>query len=634
MPVCVYCTDLSALHHRMALADLLRGISQGCKACFLLRQAIRQMPSTEQEATHLEWIVDRSMHITLFDNEQQLEDATEVYVGAGSSCFSKAIGPGRSVLEPGWTQAHQRLTQQWLSDCSSHHRICPPAELQSLPTRVVDVGDSENSLRLHISNGALGRYVALSHSWGGHKPIETTKATLQDHCESIKLDASSKTFSDAAQVCRDLGFQYLWIDSLCIVQDDGEDWATEAGKMSHVYRNAALTISAEGAADAREGLYPVQPAACQSQTQVELQYEVSSGQLEKVFVRTRRPGFPKSRIVTNFAHASVSVSESRLASRAWVLQERLLSPRILHFYKEELAWSCCSVSRCECRLDARQTDMSVFKKLQTPGLPRAKLSKELHRHWTDLVVEFTNRKLTKMRDRLPAMSGLAGVCNEITGSKYCAGLFLEDLAYGLLWISDHEGSGAPIIRNDESPDLPSWSWASITGPVKYLDRQRSQFERKSRGNTVIPTLHVIGAHVEPRGPNAFGDVYYGWVCVKAQLLRVTFDENICYPWDSKLRALLRNRGSRKSPAVIPDHLSPSASIDKNNTYLLRAGKFILGGMWSSNASENICLMLEKVNRPGYLDAPLFRRCGFVLNAFPSDLVWAEQFAPTTYVFLV
>ena len=156
------------------------------------------------------------------------EDLMTDELAKGSPPFSAAIGPSRNVLQGGWTEAHRHLVQQWLSSCTLHHRICPTADGRPLPTRVVSVGRTGKDLRLHISNGEQGEYVALSHSWGGHKPRETTKATLHQHCESIHLDESSKTFDDAAKVCRDLGYKYLWIDSLCIVQDDGADWAAEA----------------------------------------------------------------------------------------------------------------------------------------------------------------------------------------------------------------------------------------------------------------------------------------------------------------------------------------------------------------------------------------------------------------------
>jgi hypothetical protein len=562
------------------------------------------------------------------------EDLMTDKLAKGSHPFSAAIGPSRNVLESGWTEAHRYLVQQWLSSCTLHHRICPTADGRPLPTRVIDVGRTERDLHLHISNGEQGEYVALSHSWGGHKPRETTKATLDQHCRSIHLGESSKTFEDAAKVCRDLGYKYLWIDSLCVVQDDDADWAAEAANMSQVYRNAALTISAESAKDARDGLFAVKERNEQSSTHVIIECDSPSGQPGKVCVRTRAPNVQTSRIVTHFAHDSVPMSESRLASRAWVLQERLLSSRILHFYKEELAWSCCSISHCECRMDAGTTDLSIFKKSQNPDLARKTLAREMHQQWTDLVVDFTHRKLTKIRDRLPAISGLASICNEVTGSRYCAGLFFKDMAYGLLWYSDHDASPAPITRNVENSNLPTWSWVSVTGPVKYLDRQRSQFERRSRGNTVIPILGVEATYSETSGPNTFGDVSFGWVCVVGQVLRVDWERSVFRPWNTDLNKRVQSRKESKPPVPIPDYVGPDATINRNNIYFLRAGKYIMGGMYSSNNTENICLMVEKVIRPQYECVPLFRRWGFVLNAFPSDLVWSERDAPSMYVFLI
>lgn len=258
----------------------------------------------------------------------------------------------------------------------------------------------------------------------------------------------------------------------------------------------------------------------------------------------------------------------------------------------------------------------------------------MHQQWTDLVVEFTHRKLTKIRDRLPAISGLASICNEITGSRYCAGLFFKDMAYGLLWYSDHDASPAPITRNVENSNLPTWSWVSVTGPVKYLDRQRSQFERRSRGNTVIPILEVVATYSQTSGPNTFGDVSFGWLCVVGQVLRVDWERSVFRPWNTDLNKRVQSRKESKPPVAIPDYVGPDATINRNNIYFLRAAKYIMGGMYSSNNTENMCLMVEKVVRPQYEGVPLFRRWGFVLNAFPSDLVWSERDAPSMYVFLI
>jgi hypothetical protein len=206
--------------------------------------------------------------------------------------------------------------------------------------------------------------------------------------------------------------------------------------------------------------------------------------------------------------------------------------------------------------------------------------------------------LTKIWDRLPAMSSLASVCNEITGSRYCAGLFFKDMAYGLPGISDHNASLAQITRNVENSALLTWSWVYVTGPLKYLDRQRSQFGRKPRGNTVIPILEVVATHSETSGPNAFGDVSFGWVCVAGQVIQVDWERNVFRPWKTYLNNRVQSRKGSKSPVPFPDYVGPEATIDRNNIYFFwHAAKYILGGMWSSNNTENICVMVENVMRP-------------------------------------
>jgi hypothetical protein len=304
------------------------------------------------------------------------------------------------------------------------------------------------------------------------------------------------------------------------------------------------------------------------------------------------------------------------------------------------------------------------------GVPIEVLRKEFHQEWTRLVEEFTHRKLTYIKDRLAAMSGLARLCSEVTLDKYCAGLFEKDLAYGILWISDHHASSEVIKRNHESSPLPTWSWASTSGPVKYLDRHRSQFERRSRGATVEPILKILGVTMKPKGQNPFGDVGAGLLTVKGQLLRVCPDHSgrKLRPWDDEVAAKLESQqysitsenrrkleemreSSRamfeemgltfdgpvvsapsgptsKPPVIIPDFFGPGGELHRDNTYLLRVGKYIFDGSWSSQASENVCILLVKATGPLLGDLPFYRRYGIVLHAFPSDLVWLETNAPT------
>ncbi|KAK4496155.1 hypothetical protein PRZ48_012134 [Zasmidium cellare] len=525
---------------------------------------------------------------------------------------------------------------------------------------------------LRAGNDEVARYIALSHCWGGHVPVQTTKDTLQNHFEAVNLDSSSQTFLDAAQVCRDLGIRYLWIDSLCIVQDDEDDWAREAGKMSEVYRNAILTISAEGARNAKEGLFKQPETTICEQKNID--WKTSSGDPITLHVRLRGQSDHGPEAIGHFAHSSSETLHSELSDRAWVLQERLLSTRNIHFFSEEMAWSCCSVSRCECRIDADVTDMSVFKKLNVESASRPLIVEEMHREWTNLVMEFTRRKLTKIKDRLPAISGLAKLCGEVTLSKYYAGLFDHDLEYGLLWMSDYHAQSFLIYRNPKRPHMPTWSWASTTGPVKYFDRQRNQFERRTHGATVEPRFKVLEAEVSSRGSNLYSDVDRGMLKIKGQLLRVHYDKTKCHfrPWDETLAShmlpadipfstadlhtqdattaevshmfpstdpsknqtlQLPQKAKTRQPQIIPDVLAEPPDMARTNEwYFLRAARYIPGGIYAYESSENVCLLLERLGAEAGMG--LFKRRCFVLYGFPSKPFWEEEWAPTQMLGIV
>jgi hypothetical protein len=134
--------------------------------------------------------------------------------------------------------------------------MCRAAK-STLPTRVVYVGDGSREPYLYETSREDALYTALSHCWGGKKNIHLTTKTadLEIRGESIPISTLPKTFADAVLLTRKLGIKYIWIDSLCIIQDDAEDWVRESARMAEVYQNAALTISADGAADGSQGLF-------------------------------------------------------------------------------------------------------------------------------------------------------------------------------------------------------------------------------------------------------------------------------------------------------------------------------------------------------------------------------------------
>jgi hypothetical protein len=131
------------------------------------------------------------------------------------------------------------------------HAECSLAKPAQLPTRILDITNERP--RLFLSNGQVGTYAALSYCWGTKGNLTTTKDTLDPFTTEIPAVKIPATLKDAIQIAKSLGYQYLWIDALCIIQDDELDWQRESGRMAQVYGNADLVIAASSAKDSPEG---------------------------------------------------------------------------------------------------------------------------------------------------------------------------------------------------------------------------------------------------------------------------------------------------------------------------------------------------------------------------------------------
>jgi len=149
----------------------------------------------------------------------------------------------------------------WLEKCISKHRRCNAnaGPEQILPNRVIDVGasDSKGTVKLvETLDGQRGKYLCLSHCWGKEaKPFQTTSANLEQLKQVIQESELTKTFQDAIDIVRRLGMRYIWIDSLCIIQDDHDDWRLHAKSMAAIYQNAYLTLAASFGSDGTAGCY-------------------------------------------------------------------------------------------------------------------------------------------------------------------------------------------------------------------------------------------------------------------------------------------------------------------------------------------------------------------------------------------
>lgn len=223
-----------------------------------------------------------------------------------------------------------RTVERWQLECRERHTDCLRSDElgHELPTRVIDVGTSETAphLRLHESKGEKAPYTTLSHCWGGLIPAITTEANRTVRTDTLAFGDLPQNFRDAIQVTRTLGIRYLWIDSLCIVQDSKADWLCEARKMASTYAGAAVVISALDSPSSTAGFLnqrraPVAP----------LNDEYA---IQKVYPQ-----------LFSYLHTCP------LVGRGWCMQERLLAPAILHFGREQLFWECRAGFRCEDQLE-------------------------------------------------------------------------------------------------------------------------------------------------------------------------------------------------------------------------------------------------------------------------------------------
>lgn len=171
----------------------------------------------------------------------------------------RAFGPATLVPERLDAEIAARQARQWLDQCDANHECSVYRRNRiQLPTRVLDLGEDlsiQNSIKLFETKGVEGIYMTLSHCWGLTQFITTTRDTLEQRIAGIAFSDLSKTFKDVVSLTRRLGIRYLWIDSLCILQKDKEDWEREAGKMQSVYSQSFLNIAATSSADGSEGLF-------------------------------------------------------------------------------------------------------------------------------------------------------------------------------------------------------------------------------------------------------------------------------------------------------------------------------------------------------------------------------------------
>lgn len=232
------------------------------------------------------------------------------------------------------------MLRDWTTHCESDHAVCSKPLHKAAPSRLIEIGGGDEEtprVRLVDANQDVrGLYATLSHCWGPNPDMKrlprTTADTLDAHYQSIPYDALSATFKDAITVAYNLGLHYLWIDSLCIIQQDKADWERESVKMADIYANSFVTIAATGSRGVDEGLYLLR----------------REQEMTPVLWRTPEDGKLLAfhpLLARNYL--DYETIPRPLYSRAWCMQELTLSRRVLHFLPGQVIWDCSATTSYE-----------------------------------------------------------------------------------------------------------------------------------------------------------------------------------------------------------------------------------------------------------------------------------------------
>lgn len=412
----------------------------------------------------------------------------------------------RGITREVFSDRNVDMIQWWVGDCLASHQQCKEHSIlvgsqdeAYLPGRVIDTASGEDAVvrLIDFKDAESKDYITLSHCWGRDPAamLTTTEETYEQRRAGIPVSSLPPSFRDAIRLTRLLGYRYVWIDAICIIQGSPADFAVEGSKMGSIYGNSICCIVATAASSCVDGF-----SAQRNIEPCTLHWNTTE------FERRVTPELGTSYAVTIFPRTGMQVNagvRGPVDTRAWTLQERLLSPRILDFTKNEIYWQCRKYNSCESG-DTYVTPPNAFDTL-VDGSPSGR---EPYNIWYEWVRQVSQRNLTVDSDKLPSMGGLARVIAKRNGDEYAAGLWKKDMLFGLVsWKCDFEENlfdpeanyqGARGRSMSSRYRAPTWSWASVDGPLQMLDRREYPVLDETE-NAVIESIDVLNIGVDEMG---------------------------------------------------------------------------------------------------------------------------------------
>lgn len=385
-------------------------------------------------------------------------------------CSALDSNVGKLVLTPNGVDLD--LAKSWIGVCQDTHDACSPDPNRMLPTRLLTTarnGSSARPVYLHPSpKNKKATYACLSYAWGSGTQSKSSLAHLALREQGIPYNELPLAFQDALTVVNALGIDYLWIDAVCIDQDDRDDLVCELAKMHQYYSNADLVILPSGIRSANDRFlgHSRIPTCLSSSQPANVPYYDETGQ-------RRRNGLTMIWTEDWCGNGwSCYAGENEPAhGRAWVLQEQLLCRRLLEFPSAGGMMFQCDTQGKDVQVDGNLPLRHIrFEVLRLPRKPLRQTESEgpgsvsvldVMDAWENCVEDYSSRKLTTRDDTLIAIAALATEFSSRYGNVlglYHAGLWGNFVVSGFCWKVHISKTDSPKDRR-----VPSWSWASATG---------------------------------------------------------------------------------------------------------------------------------------------------------------------------
>lgn len=507
--------------------ELARSVqSKSCPECQLLSDAIIirhkgwASNAAEWHSMHLLLASGKPAELTYWaPHASQYRIRIQIYRPLANNDLSmginlpKTIGEAVEIPRSSGSPESISLIRKWYAECEAEHELCNPYLTGEMPSRLLDI-QREDPVLVETSQLEHARYVALSYCWGiasKHPVVQTTEATFAKHQAGVRFDSLPVLIRDVIFLAKALAFKYLWIDALCIIQNDADDWNKEAATICQVYSQASLTIITSRSDGTATSIFGTQ------------KFFDFDAVIYKSVPLIFREDISRAHVINPVTPAGED--KDPICYRGWTFQEAMVSKRAVYFGREELRWECNTWQNCQCgqlakklplKCDLENFEYEWYRLWRVVNFCPVPSVKDAFQVWATMVGFYTRRLLTKDRDRLIALAGLAQRFAEVLEDNfamrdsYLAGIWKSTIPFHLLWSVLPKGEWEQGGYQSSRPSCwraPSWSWASMEAPIKYSFT--GQLESR---------LDVMDAVIEPLGKDHFSQLKSALLRVRAPVL--------------------------------------------------------------------------------------------------------------------